>query len=162
MYRWSLVNDLRYEHDLPIVEGFDYVLRVGERHPVIVVGECLYGYRIHMASVTKRNPRLRDELVHEVLKRACRRRGLEYGQHFGGGEQDQKRARDFDNNLAANFMESVVDLRAAGRVGEAIRTGLACLRLAPLDPHYYKALAYAVVPTSVRRFLRPSERHLDP
>src|SRR5262249_46667806 len=46
MFRMSLVGHIRYEASLPIVETFDYILRVGEQYPMIVLGECLYGYRI--------------------------------------------------------------------------------------------------------------------
>lgn len=159
MYRWSLVHDLRYATDLQIGEGLDYILRVGERHPLLVVGECLYGYRIHSQSLTKRDPERRELLVREALRRACVRRGLDYSQHFGQSSRKRSGARDFDNNLASNFMESVVDLRNARRYIEAFKTGLACASLQPRDPHYYKALLYALIPASLRRIVRPTERY---
>ena len=33
MYRVSMVSGIRFDEQLPIVEGFDYVIRVGERFP---------------------------------------------------------------------------------------------------------------------------------
>ena len=64
--------------------------------------------------------------------------------------------RGSDNNLAAHFMESVIDLRREGRLGDAIRTAWAAVRLAPTDPHHYKPLVYAVSPTPMVRWLRRS------
>lgn len=155
MYRRSMVGDIRYESSLPIVEGFDYVLRVGERFPMLVLGECLYSYRIHPHSVTKRNPELRERLVWEVLRRACERRGLDVKHVFpSAGNQSVGKNRNGDNNLAAHFMESVCALRLSGERWRAIRTGLDCAALHPLDPHYHKALVFAVAPLWLTRRIR--------
>lgn len=152
MYRVEMVRDLEYEPSLRIGQGYDYLLRVGERFPLMVLGECLYSYRVNPKSVTKRDPQERQRFVHEVQRRACERRGNEAPMH----RPNQWVRRD--NNLAVDFMESVVDLRASGRHGHAVHTGLACIRLNPIDPHYYKALLYALLPSALRRRLRRSER----
>jgi hypothetical protein len=157
MYRRSAVKDARFDSQLPIVEGYDYILRVGEEYPMVVLGECLYCYRIHCESVTKRDPDRRDQLYREVLRRACDRRGLQFAALFPE-RVSRNDNRHRDNGLATDFIESVVDLRKAGRIPEAIRTGLSCACLHPFDPHYYKALLYAVTPQPIRRRLRPSER----
>ena len=147
MYRMSLVGHLRYDASLPIVEGFDYILRMGERYPMMVLGECLYGYRIHRNSVTRRDPMQREQFVAEALRRACDRRGLDYTQVFpdapGGARRSQARLRD--NNIAAHFIASVLDQSRARHRLAALRTGFECARLQPLDPHYYKALVYALI-----------------
>jgi glycosyltransferase involved in cell wall biosynthesis len=158
MYRMAMVGDMRYETSLPYVEGYDYMLRVGERFPLTVLGECLYSYRIHPASITKKSPVERERKVREVLRRACQRRGCDFESVFGPepdyGRRRRLRHRDLDNNLAAHFIESAVDLRSRGRVIEAIRTGLRCASFHPVDPYYHKALAYAVLPQFVVRKLR--------
>src|SRR5262249_18452677 len=111
MYRWSMVKEFRYDPNLPIAEGFDYILRIGEQLPMLVAGECLYGYRIHSGSVTKRDPEYRDRLVREVLRRACQRRGLNFDERFPTPDAPAKRSnRDIDNNIAAHFMESACAL----------------------------------------------------
>jgi hypothetical protein len=56
MFRVSAVQDLQYAEDLPAVEGYDYILRVGERSAMRVLGECLYSYRLHPTSITRRAP----------------------------------------------------------------------------------------------------------
>jgi glycosyltransferase involved in cell wall biosynthesis len=156
MYRASAVAGMRYEPDLLLGEGFDYILRVGEEHPLLVLGECLYSYRIHSQSITKRDPARRDRLVREVLKRACERRGIEFANQFPMEPGTDCPEAFLDNNLAAQFIESVLDQRRVGRRLRAIGTGVACSRLHPLTPHYHKALVYATAPMWVVKRLRRS------
>jgi hypothetical protein len=59
-----------------------------------------------------------------------------------------------DNNLAAQFIESVLDQRAAGRRIPAVVTGLQCSLLHLMDPHYHKALAYALMPRQMVGWVR--------
>jgi glycosyltransferase involved in cell wall biosynthesis len=152
MYRWSLVQHLRYDEDLRLGEGLDYILRVGEQHPILVLGECLYSYRIHSSSITRQNPALREQLVQRVIDSARRRRGLTASPVTA--PPARRRRRDLDNNLAAHFIDSVHDLRGAGRRAAAVRVGWRCVRLQPSDPHYYKALLYATAPSSVVERIR--------
>jgi hypothetical protein len=154
MFRLSLVRDFRYQQNLQYVEAFDYILRVGEQYPMIVLGECLYGYRILWSSVTRRDPARRIKFVAEAMRQACARRGTEY--HKASTRQAELRSQNSiaDNNLAAHFMESVLDQRKIGNYWRACKTGAECARLHPLDPHYYKALIYAISPLDVISFIR--------
>jgi hypothetical protein len=155
MYRTSLVRGIRFDESLPVVEGYDYILRVGERWPLMVVGECLYSYRVHLKSVTKRDPDKRDRLVDEVIRRACERRGVEWdGKLAHPGPRKLGRNAHADNNLAAQFMESVLHQRHEGRRISAVRTGLQCSGLHPTDLHYHKALVYSLLPLKIVRHLR--------
>jgi len=156
MFRMSLVGDLRYDPTMPFVEALDYILRLGERYPMVVLGECLYGYRILSTSVTRRDPFQRERYVAEALRRACSRRGLNYDQVFPEGIDGPRRSKNsvLDNNIAAHFMKSVLDQRRAGRRLASLRTGLECARLHPLDSHYHKALVYALTPLGLIEFLR--------
>jgi glycosyltransferase involved in cell wall biosynthesis len=153
MFRLSLVGDMRYDAALPFVEAFDYVLRVGEKHPVIVLGECLYGYRILANSVTRRDPMRRQQFVAEALKRACERRALSYDRVFPNGPSGGRRSQHSiqDNNIAAHFISSVLDQKQAHRRWSALRTGFECARLQPFDLHYYKALVYALTSPRIIR-----------
>lgn len=157
MYRLSMVKGVNYEPSLHLGEGHDYMLRVGEKFPMTVLGECLYSYRIHNESITRRVPELREECVNRVLKRACERRGLDFNATFP--ERSRSGSKRFsnmtaDNNLAAHFMDCVCDLRRSGRRMEAIGNALICSRLHPLDLHYHKALIYALAPRWTMRRLR--------
>jgi glycosyltransferase involved in cell wall biosynthesis len=153
MYRMSMVGGIRYSEDLPVVEGYDYTLRVGERWPMLVVGECLYSYRSHDASITRSDPGRRTRLVEEVRRRAFERRGLPFEAVPPGWAGSNGHVHD-DNNLAAQFIESVLDQRDAGRRVSAVLTGLQCSLLHVMDPHYHKALAYAIMPRQIVGWVR--------
>jgi glycosyltransferase involved in cell wall biosynthesis len=53
MFPRGIAESFPFDEALPIVEGYDFVLRVGEKHPLMNIGECLYGYRILSASRRK-------------------------------------------------------------------------------------------------------------
>jgi glycosyltransferase involved in cell wall biosynthesis len=147
MYRVSMVQGIAYDPVLRVGQGYDYMLRVGERWPMLVLGECLYSYRVSRGSVTRSDPQRRQQHVYEVLRRACKRRGVSYDRRPAMRRRASiSRRRAQDNNLAAHFIDSVLDQRQVGRVVGAVRTGLQCSRLHPLDLHYYKALIYAISP----------------
>lgn len=154
MYRVAAVNEMRFDEELSIGQGLDYILRVGESHPMMVCGECLYSYRLTPGSATRGDVLRRDEFVRKTLTRAYRRRGVPKERWMLSSRKLKLSTRDLDNNLAAHFMDSVEDLRRAGRRWQAIRTGVQCIRQQPLDPHYYKALIFSVVPLWTLRFLR--------
>ncbi len=158
MYRMSMVRDVQFATDLPVVEGIDYVLRVGERWPLCVLGETLYSYRIHSASITRSDPARREELLRRALRRACERRGVSFDAQFPPRLSQRRRHRDLDNNLAAWFIESACEQREAGKILAAVRTGLQCARLHPLDFHYCKALCYAILPVAMTTRLRGAVR----
>lgn len=158
MYRMEYVKSISYNPDLRIGQGYDYILRVGEQFPLAVLGECLYSYRFTWDSITRRIPARRVEAVAEVRRLASQRRGLKATAETPGRKRIHPSGRIADNNIAAHFMESVVDLRNAGRYFEALQNALFCARLRPLDPHYYKALLFALLPEELRKRVRPSER----
>jgi len=146
MFRLSFVRDMRYDESMQLIETFDYILRVGERYPVRVLGECLYSYRILFASVTRRDPGKRDVAVARALTAAHTRRGIADTLLSSTYHVQRSKNSVADNNLAAHFIRSVLSQRAAGAYWNALRTGWQCLRLHPFDPHYYKAIIYALIP----------------
>lgn len=156
MYRRALVGDYRFAPELPICQVCDYILQVGESHPLMVIEDCLYTYRFHWQSNTKRSPQLRQECEALVEQRALARRKLV---RLTSARPERFTNRVIDNNLAADFIESVLTSRARGRRARAIRTGLGCLLRHPLDPHYHKSLVYALLP---RRVLRTFRSDLEP
>jgi glycosyltransferase involved in cell wall biosynthesis len=160
LWRRSLVGPLRYDESLKIGVGYDYVLRAGERFPLVVMGELLYSYRVDSLGLTRKDPHDRLKHVKEVQRLARVRRGLpleplEQVPSFRAGRRH--RNKDRDNNLVNRFVDSVVSLRLAGRRGEALATGLRGAMLHPLDPYYYKPLAAAVVPAGVLHKRVPAE-----
>ncbi len=148
LYRMDRVRDERYDPQLPIVEGYDYILRIGERHPMMVVGECLYSYRVRTASVTRRDPLDRERLVQEVVRRACERRNISFDKVIPPDVRNRPldRNRDQDNNIVAHMIESTLDQKRLGHFLSALWTALYAASMHPLDSHYYKPLAYWALP----------------
>lgn len=151
MFRASAIRGLRYERSLRLGEGHDFILRVGEQHPLRVLGECLYSYRVHSNSLTERGEDDKLKFAREVARRAYERRGLSTELYESGGElpNDRLHTRSRRRTLIAHFMESVLDLRGAGRWSRAVGTAWRCLLLRPLEAAFYKPLAYAFAPRSV-------------
>ena len=156
MFRMSLVGHMRFEPSLQVAETYDYILRVGEVYPMIVLGECLYAYRILPNSLTRRAPTWRKQFEVEAFRRACERRGLRFEPESEDKRSGRRRSQNslMDNNIAAHFMRSVLDWRRSNRRLSALRTGWQCVCLHPADPHYYKALVYALFSPSVVSGLR--------
>jgi len=159
MFRVSLVKGISYEETLWIGAAFDYILRVGELHPMAVLGECLYSYRFHPCSVTHKFTDKRREMVQAVLRRACERRGQCFKKLFPRYPQTNQQLshRDKENGLVPHFMESVLDLRSANKTKQAIETALFCWRLHPSDPTYYKPLVYFFAPRRLIEYYRRSK-----
>jgi len=166
MYRVSMVRDFRYDEGLRIAEGYDYILRVGERFPMRVLGECLYSYRVNFQALTKSDPGLRQQLQREATKKVFERRGMPWdeSQLPEISEPSRVKNRDLDNDIVAHFMVSTLDLRHAGKWGTAAHAALRCLALHPADPYYYKPFLYAVLPLRLidwyrtRKSTRPANR----
>jgi glycosyltransferase involved in cell wall biosynthesis len=162
LFRRSVVRNMRYDASLPFAEAVDYILRIGESHPMMVLGDCLYGYRMHPNSLTQSDPHRRDRMVTRMLERACDRRGQSYSRTFPRGPHRKYRSSNslIDNDIASVFVASVLSQRQTNRRWGAVQTGLQCARLHPFDPYYHKALVYAVVPARLLRFIRSAAKRL--
>ena len=115
-----------------------------------VLGECLYSYRIHWNTVTKRDPTARYRMLRNAVRKIYERRGLPYDDSKLPEVPHLSRIknRELDNDIVSHFMVSMVDLRHAGKWRLAARGPQRCLMLHPLDPYYYKPAIYAVAPIS--------------
>lgn len=163
MFRVSMVRNIRYEPSLKIGIGIDHVLRVGELYPMMVLGDCLYSYRVHFDSMTRHDPAQRKQMVREVLRRACERREYDSAKSLAPPEPTtlaKFRYRDQETGIVPHFMESVLDLRRAGRKWQAMKTTLTCLQLHPYDPYYYKPLAYFLAPLALIKYYRSTKAQL--
>jgi len=143
MYRRSLVGDIRYAEDLRVAEGLDYILRVGERFPLMVVEECLYYYRIHPASLTRRSDAERLASRQLMARRLVTRRPELGVGYIPDAAQD---AREAVNELPNHFAASVSDQVMSGRRLGALRTALLAVRLAPGNRAHWRPLLRAVAP----------------
>ena len=155
VYRSALLGELRFDPAYRFFcEGVDFGLRLGELHPFVVVGECLYAYRVVPESLTHRSDHIERRLSgwRSLMRKSAARRHAPVpvfpALPEGAGATRRFSNAERDNNLAAHFMESVLDLRGVGRRGAALRTGLLCAKLHPLDLHYWKAFLYALLPVA--------------
>jgi len=156
MFRISMVRNMRYEPSLRVGQGLDYILRVGEQYPIMVLNECFYSYRIHFKSNTRQDRIRREKKERDVVHRALQRRGLDVNEYFHPKLVSSAVAlhRGQETGVVPHFMESVLDLRRADRDWEALKTAFACLRLHPCEPYYYKPLAYFLAPLALVRYYR--------
>ncbi|MBI3853203.1 MAG: glycosyltransferase family 2 protein [Verrucomicrobia bacterium] len=158
MFRWSLAGRFEFEETLQVGAGWDHILRVGETFPMLVIGECLYSYRISPTSNTRTDPMRRRKGVGIVLERALNRRGSNVCSATLLQAREEKAFNGREHGVVTHFMESVLDQKADRKASNAIRTAWSCARLHPLTPEYYKPLVYSVVPTLVIKCYRSAKK----
>lgn len=116
MFRVSLVKNIRYDQSLRVGQGWDYILRVGERYPMIVLNECLYSYRYHDDSNTRQDQVRREKKKRDVVSKACQRRGIDISKVLPLKETPATKLlyRGKEHGIVPHFMESVLDLQGRG------------------------------------------------
>lgn len=150
MYRTSFTQDIDYEPELRIGQGVDYMLRVGERHPMIVLGQNLYSYRIVADSTTRRSPAKTHEYIERVRRRAAERRDVPYLPHPAPTDGGKAQHAFF-----GHILEASIENALAGDRLESARIASTTLRYAHLGLDGLKPLAVTVLPSSILRRLRP-------
>jgi hypothetical protein len=161
MFRRSLAGNFEFEESLKVGAGWDHILRVGEVHPMLVIGECLYSYRINTTSNTRADPVRRQKGIGTVLERALRRRGSNAAVETLLEAQEEKGFNGREHGVVTHFMESVLDQRANSHPIKAIGTALSCACMHPLSPEYYKPLIYSIVPIrAIVRYRSEKERQV--
>lgn len=153
MFRAEVVRAERFDPAFRIAQGYDHIMRVGERWPMRVVGEVLYSYRVSFTSNTKSNSERREAARRRAIERACERRGVSTDEPHVRALFGSTPPRA-DNNLWADFIDSVLEARERGYRSEALATGLQSVRFRPGDRQYYKALVYALAPMRAVRGIR--------
>lgn len=152
MVRLSLTRDLRFAEELRVGEGEDHLLRVGERHPMVVAAGCHYAYRVHEGNGSKSSGERTLRYRQEVLRRAAQRRGIP--------PADVRRPRQYQRvdraaHVTGHVVASTLELRVLGRRRQAISDAIAHLQGAWRYPSTWLPLLYAVVPTPFLRWKRP-------
>jgi len=156
MFRISMVREIRYEPLLRIGAGWDYILRVGELHPMEVLGKCLYSYRINPSSNTRSDYVKRREMSHMVVERALIRRGEKVIKTSYGQKEHMalKTYRNAEYGLIAHFIESVLDLKRSHNRTAAFVTAFQCSVLHPFDWTYYKPMVFFLLPLVIVKWYR--------
>lgn len=144
IYRMSMVGDMRFDPELRVGQGTDFILRVGEGSPIEVRGDCLYTYRVDPASNSRRDLSRTARYQQLVREKARERRGLP---HIG--DDVPRQAARATHALTGHIVESVLEQRFGGDIRGALRTSITGLRLAGVGSASFKPLAYAILPASV-------------
>lgn len=163
LYRVESLGGMEFDPSLRIGQGVDFMFRVGERHPVRVLGRCLYSHRVNRSSTTHRSAARNVEHVNRLMEKACARRGLDFERFRRPSPPPRARFahRDVDT-IVPYAIESVKQLKTVGRCGEAWRTAWISARLHPLDPFYYKPLLHLLAPATAARWIGSIRRHRPP
>jgi glycosyltransferase involved in cell wall biosynthesis len=144
--RTEIARELLFDTGMPVGQQFDFILRLGEKHPMAVLGEPLYYYRVHEASITRARADLRGKCVCEVLNAARVRRGLDSLSDEERSGIQRRAISDPTNNLIGHFIDSVYLQRLSGDWRGAARTALASINACPLSLGSMKPLVYAFGP----------------
>lgn len=149
MFRRDLGLRLRYDEDLRIGEGHDFILRLGEVTPMAVVAENLYSYRVAWNSLTRSEPRVRQSYVARVMKKACDRRGADFASLFPTLAEEDNAPILADNGIHTHFIESVMSARERRDWKTAWGAAVQSIFFQPLSARYYRPVAYAILPLIV-------------
>jgi glycosyltransferase involved in cell wall biosynthesis len=143
MYRIDVARAFSYDPEARIGQGVDMMLRVGEKHPIEVLGDCLYSYRVNADSATRAAPTGAGDAIERVRSKArARRGGPEPVDAFGSPPRAT-------NSTDHHMVDAVVDRRLRSQWGAARRLAL---EIGIFRPRLIPRLAAMVlVPTTVLR-----------
>ena len=151
MYKMAFIGDMRFDKSLRIGQGVDFVLRVGEKYPVMCLGACLYTYRINYNSTIRQDVNKNNLSVNIIREKACERRQLDFELFRVSFAKPSPffKHRGGDTHIIPHCMESVMSLKDRHQWAEAFSVGWECCLLHPLDIFYYKPLMYALIPNKL-------------
>ncbi len=148
VFRTRVGQAVGFDESLRIGQGIDFVLRLLEMGELQVIGEDLYGYRIHSGSITRQDAARRRQFVELVADKAWARRGFVERTRLGATSESP------DNHLHRHFMRSVAECRDRGELRGAVVGAVTSIMRGPLLPRYYLALANLLFPRTLRNWLR--------
>lgn len=155
-YRLSMVKEFNYDPELRIGQGYDYILRIGEKYPIKVVGRCLYSYRIGKGSTTRKTNERRQKMVYRVWEKACQRNKIDFEYWKTTNKTSLKSLKCDDNQygIVPHCMESIITLKVDRKFSEALTVAFICCKLHPFDYNYYKPLIYSITPLKLISYYR--------
>lgn len=155
MYRASLVGDFRFNEELRVGQGVDFVFRVGESHPIEVLPGCWYSHWVNRDSVTHSKPQNISAQMELVRRLACERRGVEWQPRPPKRVTLTRRIIDRltphrkVDTIVSYAVESVRHLRTQRLHHKAAHTALVTASLHPWDPLYYKPILRLILPEAL-------------
>lgn len=155
MVRADLAKATKFDPTLKLGEGLDFILKIGEEHPIIQIPDILYYYRFHYQSITKTDPTSKGRYLLQVANSARERRGVPTMEESVYFERTKEYINDANNNLVGHFTDAAYCSVANGYRREAIQTALLSMKYAPNGGvKYLKPLVYSLLPYSWAKLLR--------
>ena len=150
-YRVEMVKDALYDPEQRIGQGYDYILRIGERFPIEVLPECLYSYRIDIDSTTRNNDGKRETMIMMVWAKACNRRKIIFSQWMAQNEIRLVSLRKGSGQygLVSHCMESVVLQKKNRQYLNALLTALLTISYGITKITNWKPLLYFLTPNII-------------
>ena len=161
LYRSERISGYIFDEDMWLIEGIDFVIRIGENFPIAVVADCLYSHRVNYGSVTHSQADKIFAATEKFKTKMVQRRGgcaLSSKQRSAKRTKSTFKHRRFDTVLPY-AMSSVVEQRLCGNWRLAIETAKICLGMHPLDWLYYKPLVYCFAPLCLINIYRYIKYH---
>jgi hypothetical protein len=156
MYRTKIIADFRFDEKMWLIEGVDFVIRIGEVFPISVIPECLYSHRVNYSSITHSQGDKIHEATEKFKSKTAFRRGSKYEPKLKNERSKLNKIfkhRRYDTILPY-AMNSVFQQRLCGNWMSAFRTALISLSLHPCDLLYFKPLLYCLVPLAAINYYR--------
>jgi glycosyltransferase involved in cell wall biosynthesis len=148
LYCTEMITDFLFDKEMWLIEGIDFVIRIGERFPIAVIPDCLYSHRVNYTSITHSKADRIGEATNRFKRKLAARRGLLAESEERAPKKISKSLfthRKFDTVLPY-AMGSVYEHKQCGKWSEAMKTAVICLSLHPFDWLYYKPLLYCFTP----------------
>lgn len=156
MVRMELAKRFKFDEELRIGQGLDFILKVGEVSEIRVSPEPLYHYRVHFNSITKTRAAEKAQYLLKTINKARVRRGQAALSMPDYLRSNPYQARDRLNNLSGHFVDSAYWSVVEGRRSESGKTALIALKwlFRSGDIKFLKPLVYALFPLAVTARLR--------
>lgn len=147
MYRTEYTKDIFFDPELRIGQGIDFVLRIGENFPIIVLAKCLYTYRINYKSTIRKDPKNNAIWVEKVISKAqARRREVFREKNSIKTMQYKTNKRAKNNHIVSHCINSIYDFKKLNKIKVPILIGCNCIKLNFFDIYFYKPLFLALTP----------------
>ncbi|MFZ5601265.1 MAG: glycosyltransferase family 2 protein [Pseudomonadota bacterium] len=156
MVRMELAKRFKFDEELRIGQGLDFILKVGEVSDIRVSPEPLYHYRFHFNSITKTKAAEKAQYLLKTINKARARRGLAALAMSDYLRSNPHQAGDKLNNLSGHFVDSAYWSVVDGRRSESRKTALIALKwfFRSGDFKFLKPWVYALFPLVVTARLR--------
>lgn len=156
MVRSDLAKRFKFNENLRIGQGLDFILKVGEVADIFVTPEPLYLYRFHFNSITKKKSEDRLRYLLSVTNAARERRGeglLGVEEYLA---ENLKYFNDKLNNLSGHFTDSSYWSVFEGRRIESLMTAVTSTLwfFKSGDMNFLKPIVYAFMPLAIAQKFR--------